>query len=388
MSQDQYITIRRFIVRHIQDQDFGEDDGLPGRVLIQLCLERFYPDIEDPEAVRTEKKSIEGVIRRMVEASMLQPVNKNQKIVFRLQPFFNIKDRMNPSASQPIEDPQSTQEALEALEKEASPDVEDQDMDEQADDDNDQLDQQLAQQLDESMNQVEDEAEEEVDIQAERQQSGWVQKPVDNGEEQQQLLREEEVAHNLKGTHQQDDADEETGDPAASYLENHTTDTVDDGTRRQQEAQEATRIEATSEEAPKCPQGVDVDYFLCTGHAEAYAELTRGAAPMPREQEEDEEEDEDPIITPGRKRRRLLEIAASESSSSFDAISPGKYPNSTPRRRMIRQGTPLSASRRRSVPTSTYNSPSKQRSPKHVEHRVVKEERIVSHAFPCLQTRN
>src|SRR5580692_10770634 len=98
MSEDRYRDIRRFIVRYIQDQDFAEDDGLPGRVLIQLCLERFYPDLQDPEAIRAEKKDIEGAIRRMVQDSMLQPVNKNNKVVFRLDPYFNIKDRMNPSA--------------------------------------------------------------------------------------------------------------------------------------------------------------------------------------------------------------------------------------------------------------------------------------------------
>jgi hypothetical protein len=71
MSHDKYTNIRRFIVRYIQDQEFAENDGLPGRVLIQLCLERFYPDLDNPEAVKTEKKSIEGVIRRIVEDSIL-----------------------------------------------------------------------------------------------------------------------------------------------------------------------------------------------------------------------------------------------------------------------------------------------------------------------------
>jgi hypothetical protein len=81
--------------------------------------------------------------------------------------------------------------------------------------------------------------------------------------------------------------------------------------------------------------------------------------PQEPEVEEEEEEDEDPIRTPGRKRRRLLEITASDASTSIDPISLGKYPNSTPRRRMVRLGTPLSASRRRSTPTSIYHSLSK-----------------------------
>ncbi|PMD21408.1 hypothetical protein NA56DRAFT_126233 [Hyaloscypha hepaticicola] len=289
MSHDKYTAIRRFIVRHIQDQDFAEDHGIPGRVLIYLCLERFYPEAQDPEAIWTEKKSVEGVIRRMVEDSMLQPVSKNQKVVFRLDPYFNIKDKMNPTASQPSEDPQSTQEALEALERETSPEFEDRDVDQQMDDD---LDQQLAQQLDESMHQI-DQAEEEQEDGAE-----------EGRDYQVETHQDDQPVHNLP--------------------------------ERLQEAEKAARLEATR-------------------HAEAYAEITRGAAPMPRihtaeEEEEEHEEDEDPIRTPGRKRRKVMAIAPSDASSSMDSISPGKYPNSTPRRRRIRLGTPLSASRRRSAP--------------------------------------
>jgi hypothetical protein len=107
---------------------------------------------------------------------------------------------------------------------------------------------------------------------------------------------------------------------------------------------------------------------------------------MPRThsaEEEEDEEDEDPIRTPGRKRRKVMAIAPSDASSSVDSISPGKYPNSTPRRRRIRLGTPLSASRRRSAPC---NSPSKLRSPERMEQIFVKEERIVSHDI--IQYRN
>ncbi|PMD50784.1 uncharacterized protein K444DRAFT_276750 [Hyaloscypha bicolor E] len=351
MSYENYTAIRRFIVRHIQDQGFAENDGLPGRVLIHLCLERFSPDLQDPEAIRTEKKSIEGAIRRMVEDSMLQPVSRNQKVVFRLDPYFNIKDKNNPSASQPSEDPQSTQEALEALEREASPDIEDQDMDQHIDEE---LDQQLAQQLDHSMNQVEDQAEEDLDM-GERRQDGWVEKVVDNQTERDQVHQVEEVVHN-RGDGLKQDQPDDMGNPAETHQESQAAEDADIQAMRQQEAQEAARIEATR-------------------HVEAYAEITRGAAPMPQTHIEEEGEDEDPIRTPSRKRRKVLEIAASESSSSFEPISPGKYPNSTPRRRMNRLGTPLSASRRRSAPTGTYNSPSQQRSPRHMEHRIVKEER-------------
>lgn len=277
MSHDNYTAIRRFIVRHIQDQDFPENDGLPGRVLINLCLERFYPDLEDPEAIKTEKKSIEGAIRRMVEDSMLQPVNKNQKVVFRLDPYFNIKDKMNATASQPSEDPQSTQEALEALEKETSSDMEDQDAGQQMDEE---LDQQLAQQLDELMNQMEDQAEEAV--QAGKQQGGWVKKvddnqteiqedhqmqgAADNREDRQQLDQREdddiEQAHTrhqprlaesldnqAQGQHR-DQVEGDMGSPAVPHKVNQVAKEVDILAGKQQEAEQAARIEATSEIPP------------------------------------------------------------------------------------------------------------------------------------------
>jgi hypothetical protein len=101
---------------------------------------------------------------------------------------------------------------------------------------------------------------------------------------------------------------------------------------------------------------------------------------MPLGHREEDEEDEDPIRTPGRKRRKVLETAASDVSTSFDPISLEKYPNSTPQRRMNRLGTPLSASRRLSAPTGTCNSLSKYMSLKHMEYTIIKEERTVRHA--------
>ena len=213
------MAIRRFIVRHIQDQDFPEDDGIPGQVLIHLCLERFYPEAQDPQDIKTEKKSIEGAIRCMVEDFMLQPVNKNQKIVFRLDPYFNIKDKMNPSASQPSEDPQSTQEALEALEKETSPDIEDEEMDQQMDEE---LAQQLAQQLDESMNQTEEERED----------------------------RAEEVGHDPAEREQEDQTEEDIKNGAETYQEKQDAEAEDNRVGRHQDAQQAARLEATSEALP------------------------------------------------------------------------------------------------------------------------------------------
>jgi MCM6 C-terminal winged-helix domain len=246
MSHDNYLAIRRFIVRHIQDQNFSENDGLPGRVLVRLCLEQFTPNLQDPEAIRTEKKSIEGAIRHMVENSMLQPVKKNQGFFFRLDPYFNIKDKMNPSASQPSEDPQSTQKALEALEKEASPDIEDLDMGQHVDDE---LDQQLTQQLDESMIQIEDEVAEGLDMQGERPQDGK-QKVVQTLAERQQEHRSEELIDNRGGKEQQDQADDQITNPTQAYQDNQVMEVADVEARRQQEILEAARIEAISEDAP------------------------------------------------------------------------------------------------------------------------------------------
>jgi hypothetical protein len=109
--------------------------------------------------------------------------------------------------------------------------------------------------------------------------------------------------------------------------------------------------------------------------------MTRGAAPLPPEPSEEH------LETPSRKRRKVLEIAASDASSSFDPISPGRYPNSTPRRTMKRLGTPLPGSRRRSAPTGIFKSPFRWRSPKHIEQtgvlqqKSLKEEMTVSHVL-------
>lgn len=80
--------------------------------------------------------------------------------------------------------------------------------------------------------------------------------------------------------------------------------------------------------------------------------MTRGAAPLPPSPERHL------LDTPTRKRKRL-EIAASDASSSNEPISPHKYPNSTPRRFAKRLCTPVSESRRRSAPTDYQRSPLK-----------------------------
>lgn len=128
---DREKAIRRCITHHIQDQNLAEDDGLGGKALVQLCLQKFYNEVQDAEVIKKEKTFIEDAIRRMIEDRILMHLTKDQKVVFRLDPYFNFKDKMNPSASQPTEDPQGTQEALEALDKEKSPDLEDQQQDDQ-----------------------------------------------------------------------------------------------------------------------------------------------------------------------------------------------------------------------------------------------------------------
>jgi hypothetical protein len=117
-------AIRRCITHHIQDQNLPEDDGLRGQALVQLCLQKFYSEERDPELTKMKKTFVMDVMRRMIEDRILVILKKDNKPVFRLDPYFNYKDKMHPAASQPSEDPKGTQEALEALDKEKSPDAE------------------------------------------------------------------------------------------------------------------------------------------------------------------------------------------------------------------------------------------------------------------------
>jgi MCM6 C-terminal winged-helix domain len=121
---DREKAIRRCITHHIQDQNLPEDDGLRGQALVKLCLQKFYSEERGPELIKTEKTFVMDVMRRMIEDRILVVLKKDNKPVFRLDPYFNYKDKMHPSASQPSEDPQGTQEALEALDKEKSADAE------------------------------------------------------------------------------------------------------------------------------------------------------------------------------------------------------------------------------------------------------------------------
>jgi hypothetical protein len=150
MSDEKDLEIGRFIVRCIQDQNLPEENGVPAGRLVHLCLQKLCSEMRDAEAVRNEKKAIVNVIKHMINSGVLNRVHLNNEVAFRLDPYFNVKDKMNVTASQPSEDLEGTQEGLEALEKETSPDADDQQMEQGKD--------QLGQQ-----------AEEEVEAQLERQ---------------------------------------------------------------------------------------------------------------------------------------------------------------------------------------------------------------------------
>jgi hypothetical protein len=122
---------------------------------------------------------------------------------------------------------------------------------------------------------------------------------------------------------------------------------------QQQEIDRAEAIRKSSSHA-KLPNWLIIDR---PGNSEAYAAMTRGAIPLVPAP------GDDAIETPSRKRRRMLAVAASDSGSSFDPMSPQRHANSTPRRpaKRLCSNTPLSESRRRSAPSRLF-SPLKPRS--------------------------
>lgn len=97
--------------------------------------------------------------------------------------------------------------------------------------------------------QMEEEAEEEAAMQAERRQSGWVQKPIISGVEEEEHSREERITHGGEVKDQEHVPDEDINTPAESHQAIQSTEDVDTGMDRQQEAQEAARKEATREQA-------------------------------------------------------------------------------------------------------------------------------------------
>jgi hypothetical protein len=164
---DREKAIRKCITHHIQDQNLAEDDGLRDKALVQLCLQKFYSEVQDAEVIKNEKRFIEDALRRMIKDRILMHLTKDQRAVFRLHPYFNFKDKMNPSASQPTEDPQGTQEALEALDKEESADLEDQPQDHQEEPSEEPTEEHAIEQTEEQQEYRRDGQEEEQDRMAE-----------------------------------------------------------------------------------------------------------------------------------------------------------------------------------------------------------------------------
>jgi hypothetical protein len=159
MSDEKYKSIRRFIVRHIQDQNLPEDNGVSATMLLQVCLQHFCAGVQDPDVIKSEKGVIVDAIKKIIGDGVLNRVRSGNDVVFRLDPFYNVKDKMNARASEPAEDPQGTQEGLEALEKETSPDAEDW-----------QIDQDQNREQSEGQDQQEGQLAEDIEEQEERQQ--------------------------------------------------------------------------------------------------------------------------------------------------------------------------------------------------------------------------
>lgn len=111
--------------------------------------------------------------------------------------------------------------------------------------------------------------------------------------------------------------------------------------------------------------------------------MTHGAAPLPTPPNLANNENENPesqsIQTPNRKRRRIMEIVASDSGSPLASLSPNRYSDSTPRSPFERMRTPQSGSRRRSAPG--IMSPSKDKSS------LYKEEKRKDNSPAWLKTR-
>ncbi|RDL35674.1 uncharacterized protein BP5553_06286 [Venustampulla echinocandica] len=123
----------------------------------------------------------------------------------------------------------------------------------------------------------------------------------------------------------------------------YTSEDEVEGAFAEAETEEETQLEECEGGAQEQPEdNLSTDAIR---HAEAYAEMIRGAVHPPQQPQ-------DPTCeTPSRKRRRLLEIAASDASSSNEPFSPSKLSYSDPRRPAKRLCTPQSANRRRSAPS-------------------------------------
>jgi hypothetical protein len=86
---EKYISITKFIIKHIQDQNLGPDGGIAAKALVQSCMEEFCRAEGDAAAVR---KEIADSIRKMHKERVLKAMSVNGGTGFRLHPF-NVKEK-------------------------------------------------------------------------------------------------------------------------------------------------------------------------------------------------------------------------------------------------------------------------------------------------------
>jgi hypothetical protein len=86
---EKYMSITKFIVQHIQDQNLGPDGGIAAKALVQLCMDQFCSADGDPVIVR---KEIADSIRKMHKEKVLKAMSVNGGTGFKLHPF-NVKEK-------------------------------------------------------------------------------------------------------------------------------------------------------------------------------------------------------------------------------------------------------------------------------------------------------
>jgi hypothetical protein len=86
---EKYLSITKFIVQHIQNQNLGPDGGIAAKALVQSCMDQFCAADGDAAAVR---KEVADSIRKMHKEKVLKAVSVNGGTGFRLHPF-NVKEK-------------------------------------------------------------------------------------------------------------------------------------------------------------------------------------------------------------------------------------------------------------------------------------------------------
>jgi hypothetical protein len=81
---EKYLSITKFIVQHIQNQNLGPDGGIAAKALVQSCMDQFCAADGDAAAVR---KEVADSIRKMHKEKVLKAVSVNGGTGFRLHPF-------------------------------------------------------------------------------------------------------------------------------------------------------------------------------------------------------------------------------------------------------------------------------------------------------------